>query len=363
MAEERRLDQHTETALAVSEEPPPPSVFAVLRQSNAGATGSPSPHAAGAGRGHVAHVRAKLDELLRAEPGSPSAESYAEAMCTELERGADPNELLQREHLEMSTNQTEYGDIKFSTLQAACTWWWTDGCDYDPRPIVAALLRHGADPNLRCDPIMGPGSGFLRPTTPGRYRRVQQPPQSDPFRTKWAGHTALWQTCALAYYTVNCSTRSGEYCWSPADDWLDAQLQAASAEEREEHACLNRRRRKRWDTIGALTSRHQPTHMYLLQCYLHHFRNHVVCMCCVFSTVYSDRPHQAADQRGGLSCRDGQVTFCLHSIIRHCLARYPRSTRHEFKCPFYAPDALLWELRHLDYSRAADRREAFADRA
>jgi hypothetical protein len=253
----------------MTEEPPAPSVFAVLLQSK-GATGSPSPNDASAGRIHREHARARLDELLTAEQGSQSAEGYAEAMCAELERGADPNELLSAapgKHVPYAddvqpTNDYRNGAIDFSVLQAACTWWWTDGCDYDPRPIVAALLRHGADPNMRCDPVEGPGSGFLRATAP-RRGRTRQPAQT--FRTKWAGHTALWQTCALVYYSVHCSIRSGEYSWSPADAWLDAQRQATSADEREEHACLNRRRRERWDTICMWIPRPDSTHVLLIR--------------------------------------------------------------------------------------------------
>ena len=130
-------------------------------------------------------------------------------------------------------------------------------CDYDPRPIVAALLRRGADPNLRCDPAMGPGSGFLRATEP-RRRPTRR---SAPSRSKWAGHTALWQTCALAFYSLHVSTSSEEHLWSPADAWLEAQRHAASSEEREEHAGSNRRRRKRWDTIGVLMFCPAPIHI------------------------------------------------------------------------------------------------------
>ena len=233
----------------------PPSVFAAL-------------HSLSAGRMHVANVRARLDDLLETDEGSPSAQRHAEAMCTELARGADPNELMLPVGDDEVTYADEAGASRLSVLQAACTWWWTDGCDYDPRPIVAALLRHGADPNLRCDPAMGPGSGFLRVTEP-RRRSTRR---SAPSRSRWAGHTALWQTCALAYYSLDVSTSSEEHSWSPADAWLDAQRHAASAEEREEHAWSNRRRRRHWDTIGMPMSRsgtQRPIHIVLYQQYTH----------------------------------------------------------------------------------------------
>jgi len=248
------VDDEEQRARAAA--PPPPSVFAALRQSM-GATGSPSPNAASAGRMHVAHARARLDELLGTDEGSPSAQRHAEAMCAELARGADPNELMLPGGDDEVTHGDETGAVGLSVLQAACTWWWTDGCDYDPRPIVAALLRRGADPNLRCDPAMGPGSGFLRATEP-RRRPTRR---SAPSRSKWAGHTALWQTCALAFYSLHVSTSSEEHLWSPADAWLEAQRHAASSEEREEHAGSNRRRRKRWDTIGVLMFCPAPIHI------------------------------------------------------------------------------------------------------
>lgn len=288
--------------------PPPPSVFAALRQSM-GATGSPSPNAASAGRMHVAHARARLDELLGTDEGSPSAQRHAEAMCAELARGADPNELMLPGGDDEVTHGDETGAVGLSVLQAACTWWWTDGCDYDPRPIVAALLRRGADPNLRCDPAMGPGSGFLRATEP-RRRPTRR---SAPSRSKWAGHTALWQTCALAFYSLHVSTSSEEHLWSPADAWLEAQRHAASSEEREEHAGSNRRRRKRWDTIGVLMFCPAPIHII----FVHKSAYTSPCCCATVHTfaeflwvttlsagwsLRSDRPDPLANRRRGLSC-------------------------------------------------------------
>ena len=236
----RRTD-HTLTELLEDDQPPPPSVFEALRRS-AGVTGSPSPSTATAGRIHVAHSRARLEELLGEEGGSPSAQCYAEAMCAELERGADPNELDGADDEDESDGDS--GAPRLSVLQAVCTYWWTDGCDYDPRPVVAALLRYGADPHLRCDPISGPGAGFLRtePTGPARRR-------GGPFHSQWAGHTALWHTCALSFLSTRVSSSSEERSWSPADAWLEAQRHTRSAEEREELAVVNRRRRSTWDAI------------------------------------------------------------------------------------------------------------------
>lgn len=219
--------------------PPPPSVFGVLIKSG-GVTGSPSPNAANAGRIHVRHARARLVELL--EGDSPSAQRHAEAMCAELERGADPNELASAEAHDDVEQVGATGSAKVSVLQAACTRWWTSGCDYDPRPVVAALLRHGADPNTRCDTAMGPGAGFLRSQERRRGRS---------FHSQWAGHTALWQVCALSYYSTRVSSPATEHCWSPADVWLDAQRNARSSEEREELASINGRRRRAWDSIRA----------------------------------------------------------------------------------------------------------------
>ena len=241
---------HRDSALLLSPEQhddvkplPPPSVFDALRKSIAGATGSSPVHGADAVHATRRHAVERMEELLDEEAAgraSASGQCHAEALIAELEKGADPNEL---QPVDDGNKQV------MSVLQAACTWWWTEGCDYDPRPVVAALLSHGADPHLRCAP-MAVGMSFLRALPPARPSVM------------YAGHSSLWQTCALTYKSKDRETthEPTQPAWSPADVWAVPAWNEANREEKME---ICRKRRSRWDAIGArhfspLLSSHPP---------------------------------------------------------------------------------------------------------
>jgi hypothetical protein len=106
--------------------------------------------------------------LLRALSGESAATRINTSMILgAVEAGADPNSCgpcdPEQVLLMATTTAAVRGDgdsadgggsdgsataaaATVTALQAACTWWWEHGADYQPLPVVRALLRAGGSP-------------------------------------------------------------------------------------------------------------------------------------------------------------------------------------------------------------------------
>ena len=141
----------------------------------------------------------------------------------ELTRGCDADETCR---LDLVFPSLATPGVRVSALQAAVTWWWAQGCDYDPRQVVAALLQAGAETNA----------------CPGRARHGF----SVGAATLHLLHTALWQLCALSFHASD-TVPDG----TPADSWLE-QAKEARDERPSEQKLLARQyksRRMSWDGL------------------------------------------------------------------------------------------------------------------